>query len=66
MNKYLTIDEIVFIQRELINEFGGSYGIRDFYSLEASVMRPQSGHYEKWCEPGLTIGIHFCYLVNKK
>ncbi len=46
MKRYLTIDEVIYIHGELINEFGGSHGIRDRNSLEAAVMRPQVGYYK--------------------
>ena len=46
MRKYLTKDEVVFIHKNLIDEFGGLYGIRDNNSLESAVMRPQSGYYK--------------------
>jgi death-on-curing protein len=46
MRKYLTVDDVIFIQKELIKEFGGSHGIRDRKSLEAAVKRPQFGYYE--------------------
>ena len=46
MKRYLILDEVIFIQKELINEFGGSHGIRDRKSLEAAVMRPQVGYYK--------------------
>ena len=41
MKKYLTKDEVVFIHKNLIDEFGGLYGIRDNNSFESAVMRPQ-------------------------
>lgn len=34
------------IQAILIDEFGGSDGVRDFGALEAAVFRPQTGYYE--------------------
>jgi len=46
MKRYLTVDEVIYIHEELINEFGGSHGIRDRNSLEAAVMRPQGGYYK--------------------
>ncbi len=45
MKKYITKEEVIFIHRNLIDEFGGLHGIRDDNSLESSVMRPQSGYY---------------------
>ena len=40
MNNYLSKEEVVLIQKELIDEFGGLHGIRDNSLLESSVMRP--------------------------
>lgn len=45
MKKYITKEEVIFIHRNLIDEFGGLHGIRDNNSLESSVTRPQSGYY---------------------
>lgn len=42
---YLTVAETIETQRLLIDEFGGSHGLRDRGLLEAAVMRPQSGYY---------------------
>ncbi|MDR3627530.1 MAG: type II toxin-antitoxin system death-on-curing family toxin [Ignavibacteriaceae bacterium] len=46
MKKYLTVEDVIFIQKELIKEFGGIHGIRDQKSLDAAVMRPQTGYYK--------------------
>ena len=46
MKKYLSVDDVIFIQKVLIEEFGGSPGIRDIKSLESAVSRPQSGYYK--------------------
>lgn len=46
MKKYLTLENVIFIQKELIKEFGGSHGILNKKSLEAAVMRPQTGYYK--------------------
>ena len=50
MRKYLTVEEVIYIQEELIKEFGGSFGIRDRKSLESAVMRPQTGYYKNIIE----------------
>jgi len=42
---YLTVAETIETHRLLIDEFGGSHGLRDRGLLEAAVMRPQSGYY---------------------
>lgn len=46
MKKYLTVEDVIFIQKELIKEFGGIHGIRDQKSLDAAVMRLQTGYYK--------------------
>lgn len=42
---YPTVAETIETHRILIEEFGGSHGVRDWRLLEAAVMRPQSGYY---------------------
>jgi death on curing protein len=43
--KYLSKENILAIHKELISEFGGSYGLRDASLLESAVGRYQSGYY---------------------
>lgn len=50
MTNYLSIEEVVEIHKILINEFGGSDGLRDFGSLESAVTRPQTGYYNNLIE----------------
>lgn len=40
---YLNIHQILAIYNEVINETGGSEGIRDIGLLESAIARPQSG-----------------------
>lgn len=42
---YPTVAETIETHRLLIEEFGGSHGLRDRGLLEAAVFRPQSGYY---------------------
>lgn len=42
---YPTVAETIEAHRIVIEEFGGSRGLRDKGLLEAAVMRPQSGYY---------------------
>jgi death-on-curing protein len=42
MSKYLLFDEIIEIHKVLIEEFGGTPGLRDIGTLESALMRPQS------------------------
>ena len=43
---FLTVAEVLEMHRQLIEEFGGTHGLRDRGLLEAAVFRPQSGYYE--------------------
>lgn len=45
-NDYLTLAEVIAMQQQLIDRFGGSQGIREMGALESSVLRPQMGYYE--------------------
>jgi death-on-curing protein len=47
---YLEIGEAIAIHDALIQEFGGSMGIRDEGALAAAMMRPQLGYYESLIE----------------
>ncbi len=40
--KYLTLEQLLLIHELQIEEFGGSYGIRDLNGLDSAIMRPQS------------------------
>ena len=41
-----TIEEVVAIHDDLLTQFGGSPGVRDWGALVAAVMRPQMGYYD--------------------
>lgn len=43
---YLTVAEVLEMQRQLIDEFGGIHGLRDKGLLEAAVFRPQNGYHD--------------------
>ena len=45
MKKYLSIDEVIVLHEYLIDEFGGSIGLRDRGGLEAALARPKTGYY---------------------
>ncbi len=45
MTDYLTLVEVVAIQEDQIERYGGSHGIRDAGLLEAALYRPQTGYY---------------------
>lgn len=42
---YLTIAEVLAIHQQQIEDYGGTYGIRDLTLLESAVFRPQIGYY---------------------
>lgn len=46
MGDYLRVIEVLAIHDILIEEFGGTGGVRDLGALEAAVFRPQTGYYE--------------------
>lgn len=47
---YLTVAEVIEMHRQLIEEFGGSQGVRDAASLEAAIFRPHIGYYNTLAE----------------
>ncbi|MXX53940.1 MAG: type II toxin-antitoxin system death-on-curing family toxin [Dehalococcoidia bacterium] len=40
------LEEVIAMQKSLIEEFGGAIGIRDQASLESALLRPQIGYYD--------------------
>ena len=55
MKKYLSIDEVIVLHKYLINEFGGSQGLRSRDSLESALLRPQSGYYSDIVEEAVAL-----------
>jgi len=47
---YLTVGEVLQIHLRLINDYGGTQGIRDKGLLESAVFRPQIGYYNSIAE----------------
>jgi len=45
VSRYLTVAEVVEINKDLVRKFGGTHAIRDNALLESAVARPQSGYY---------------------
>ena len=45
MTASLSIDQIIEINLEMAEAFGGSSGVRDLASLEGAAARPQTGYY---------------------
>ncbi len=46
MTEYLSVIEVLTIQAAMIDEFGGSEGVRDLGALESAVFRPETGYYD--------------------
>ena len=46
MAEYFRVVEVLTLHAILIDEFGGTDGVRDLGALEAAVFRPQTGYYE--------------------
>jgi death-on-curing protein len=44
--EYLHVIEVITLHDILIDEFGGTHGVRDLGALEAAVFRPQTGYYD--------------------
>jgi death-on-curing protein len=42
MTVYLTVEQLLYLHRVLIERFGGVYGVRELGLLEASAARPQA------------------------
>ena len=41
-----TIQEILAVHEDQIEQFGGSHGLRDMGALESALFRPQMGYYD--------------------
>ncbi|MEE9568109.1 MAG: type II toxin-antitoxin system death-on-curing family toxin [Candidatus Binatia bacterium] len=50
---FLTLDEVIVIHREIIEQYGGSLGIRDLDLLESAVAMPQAGIGDQYFHPDL-------------
>ena len=50
MGDYLTVIEVLSIHGAMIDEFGGTDGVRDLGALESAIFRPQTGYYERSIE----------------
>ena len=46
MAEYLTVIEVLTIHAAMVDEFGGTEGIRDLGALESAVFRPETGYYD--------------------
>ena len=45
-SNFPTMEEVVVIHNDLIEQFGGAAGLRDIGALESALLRPQMGYYE--------------------
>jgi death-on-curing protein len=45
VTSYPTISDVIAVHAQLIAQFGGSLGIRDFGAVESALARPKSGYY---------------------
>jgi len=45
VTRYPSLDEILIVHAKLIEQFGGSLGVRDQAGIESALARPQSGYY---------------------
>ena len=49
-SNFPTIQEILAVHQDLIEQFGGSHGLRDMGALESALFRPQMGYYDSLIE----------------
>lgn len=50
MTDYLSLAEVLAIQVDQINRYGGAHGVRDWRALESALFRAQSGYYNNLLE----------------
>lgn len=55
MTVYLSIDELIQINLEMVETFGGTAGVRDRGALESAAARPQTGYYRDIIEEGAAL-----------
>ena len=41
-----SFEEVIAIHDDLVEQFGGSMGLRDMGALESALLRPQMGYYD--------------------
>ena len=46
ISNFLTIEEVIAIHDDQIDQFGGSHGLREMGALESAIFRPQMGYYD--------------------
>ena len=52
ISNFLTMEEVIAIHDDQIDQFGGSPGLRDMGALESAIFRPQMGYYDGLIEEG--------------
>lgn len=50
MSRYLSFDEVIEINAEVVRKFGGIHGLRDMAALQSAMGRLQSGYYAEAIE----------------
>lgn len=63
MTLYLSFDQVVEINAEMIKLFGGMHGLRDHGALEAAVARPQLGYYLDVLEEATALLESYCKTI---
>jgi death-on-curing protein len=53
VTRYLTLDEVLELQRRVIAQFGGAKGVRDLGALESAVAQPHMSFSGQECYPTL-------------
>jgi len=48
--EFLSVDEVLAIHERVVEEFGGSEGVRDLGLLESALFRPRTGYYRDVAE----------------
>ena len=70
MKNYLTLNEVIVIHEYLIDELGGSSGIRDLAALESALARPQTSHYKNIIEESAalmeSLAMHHPFIDGNK
>jgi death-on-curing protein len=56
MTVYPTYQDVLQVHAELIDRFGGTYGLRDSVAIHSALARPQSGYYSDLLEEAAALG----------
>ena len=55
MSRYLSANEVIEINAELVRKFGGIHGLRDLGALQSALGRLESGYYADALEEGAAL-----------